>query len=279
MTSQTQRYAIVDNDTVFVCLDYQDLSGSWETVKVFGRYGDTEIPFDKRKNGNQNHGGYWFAGEATEAPDALVLRFPERQRIVSYVLNDERVKDMPQTLTPDEYRPLWDEDSPEYDAVACKVYEAVSETYTPDPKIIEGIQRLDGQPWPESGLTWVANLPSALTYQTAYLHLFPGYIAGSFTDFLKNHLEARPDVVYCFDKPGHFDMTIRCGQTTRKLDLRAPYRIEGATFADALARWDVEVEKAVAAVEALSLNLCPCCNGSGTKVPAPPEPKTRRRRR
>lgn len=278
MTPQTQRYAIVDNDTVFVCLDYQDLNGSWETVKVFGRYGDTEIPFDKRQNANQNHGGYWFAGEATEAPDALVLRFPERTRTLAYKLNDERIRDMPDTLTPEEFNARWDEDSRDYDPVVAKVYEPVTERYSPDAKVIDDIQRLDGVPWPESGLTWTANLPSALSYQTAYLHLFPGYIQG-FTDFLKKHLEARPDVAYCFDKSGHFDMTIRCGQVTRKLDLRAPYRIEGATFAEALSRWDAEVKKAEAAVEALSQNLCPCCNGSGTKVPAPVEPKTRRRRR
>lgn len=277
--SQDQRYALVHDGQVFVCLDYRDLNGAWETANVSGRYGDTEIPFERRENANQNYGGYWFAGKADDAPDAIVVREAGRQRTTGYRLTDERLKGtMPETLTPDEYRPLWDEDSDKYDPVAVKVYEAVTEPFTPEPKVITDILRLDGQAWPETSLSWVANLPSALSYQTPYLHLFPGHIAQEFPKAVEKLLEQRSDVSYCFVKSGYLEIHVRVGQVTRKVEHRLPYRIEGPTFAEALKRRDDEIKKAVAAVEGISCHLCPTCGGSGTDIPAPVEPKRRRRR-
>jgi hypothetical protein len=280
MTTQDQRYALVHDGQVFVCLDYRDLSGAWETSLVSGRYGDTEIPFERRENGNSNsQGGYWFAGRADDAPDAVIVRQPERQKTTGYKLTDERLKGaMPETLTPDEYRPLWDEDSDQYDPVAVKVYEAVTEPFTPEPKVITGILRLDGKPWPESPLTWVAKLPSALSYQRAYLHLFPGHIDEKFPESVEKLLEARGDVGYCFVKPGHLEIHVRVGQVSRKIEHRLPYRIEGPNFAEALKRRERAIKDAEAAVDAISCHVCPTCGGSGTDIPAPAEPKRRRRR-
>ena len=277
--SQDQRYALVDNGQVFVCLDYKDLNGAWETTNVAGCYGDTEVPFERRTNGNHNHGGYWFAGQADDAPDALVLRQPERERTIGYELVDERLAGaMPETLTVEEYQPLWDDESPDYDPVAAKVYKAVTEPYTPEPKVITDFKRLDGQPWPETGLTWVANLPSALSYQTEYLHLFPGHIQEDFSKAVETLLEKRGDVAYCFVKAGDLEIHVRVGQTSRKIEHRLPRRIEGATFAEALKRRAKVIKEAVAAVEAISSHLCPTCGGSGTDIPAPVQPKRRRRR-
>lgn len=279
MTSQDQRYALVHDGTVFVCLTREDVGGNWESVNVSAVYGGNEVPFEARHRG-QLRGGYWFTGPGDDAPDALVLRLPERRRTIGYKLTDDRLKGtMPETLTPEEYRPLWDDESTSYDPVAVNVYEAVTEPFTEEPKTVTGFLRLDGQPWPETGFDWSAEIPYELGYQPAYLHLFPGHIAEEFPKALEKHLEARGDVPYCFVKTGYLETHVQVGQVQRKIEIRVPYRIVGATFAQALEERARLVRDADAQVDAITQHVCPTCNGSGTDIPKSPEPKRRRRGR
>jgi hypothetical protein len=275
MTSQQQRYALVDDGEVFVHLDYNDMRGTWETGRVTAIFGTREVPMETRTGPASNQ---WFACEGDTAPDAVRVDFPERKRTIAYRLADERLADVPAELTPDEYLKMVDEDSTSYDPLASRIYEAVTEPFTPEPNIITDFLRLDGQPRPKTDLIWEAHLPYALRYQTQYLHLFPGHIEEEFWKTLEAILEKRADVPYCFAHTGTFEVHVKVGQTMRKLYPAPPRRVEGLSLRDALRRRKKEIDRVVGEVDAMAQNVCPHCGGSGTSVPAPPQPKRRRRR-
>jgi hypothetical protein len=271
-------FVLVHEGKLFVglpCRAYR-LSEAATAVAVFdGR----EVVMERAVSPASVPYSYWFTCAGDDAPDRIEVRSPTITRTIGYRLADERVSGtMPATLTVDEYNAAWDEDNPKYDPVVSRVYEAVREPFTPEPTVIDGWTRLDGEPWPETDLHWVVRLPHELSGQAMYGHLFPGHIAGSFKEHLAELLQARDDVQYCFDRADGLELTVRSGQVSRKLLLRPPYRIEAPNFRRALELWAAGIEAAEDAVAAISGAVCPACNGSGTTVPAPKQAKRGRRR-
>ena len=175
------------------------------------------------------------------------------------------------------------------------LYSAVREPGKPAATEIEGPWlRLDGEPPPRDGRSWVASLPSELFQRREYLHLFPGYMPG-FRDAMQQVIKSLPGVRFCLDSRtsgGSLEVTIevpfdkpqsefrprrnldgsvsrsRKGRTvpvmaTRCLVIHVPYRIDAANRAAALAEWERREAEIRQAVADASIAACSACMGHG----------------
>lgn len=186
-----------------------------------------------------------------------------------------------------------------------RLFEFYSAVREPGEPVIEPVEgpwlRLDGEPPPHDGHSWVANLPFELTQRPEYLHLFPGYMLG-FREHMERVIKELPGVRYClpakhwsngttyglevtvevpFDKPQseyrparNLDGTrskSRKGRTvpvmaTRHLVITAPYRIDASSRAEAAAEWDRREAEIRAAIASASVAACSACMGHGYVV-------------
>jgi hypothetical protein len=250
------------------------------------------IIVDGRPADQTQHAG-WVATDH-EPVEVVKVGPPQRQR-VRYRLTEGMAPSerFPAELTIEDYVHRTGEDSTTYDAAVASVYEAEWETLPAVVTPIEGPWlRLDGEPPPVDGHSWVASLPYALQYRTEYLHLFSGYLTG-FPEavaaainkalglvglgpaaigsaYVKHgttevHLAKRVP----FDPP--VTKPVRAGRrwiseertVTRYLDWKVPARIAGATRAEACAEWDRRIAEIVAEAKAATAAACGHCQGRG----------------
>lgn len=183
--------------------------------------------------------------------------------------------------------------------VLWRLYDAVREPREPAVTPVEGEWlRMDGEPPPDDGRSWVAKLPYELQYRTEYLHLFPGYMP-DFRERMTAMVKGLPRVRYVFDlkhwpnsAPHGLEVTVevpydkpqseyraatnldgtrsrsRKGRTVtvlaaRKLEIPVPYRIDGPDRAAAAAGWDRRETEIRAAVAEASVTACSACMGTG----------------
>ncbi len=163
---------------------------------------------------------------------------------------------------------------------------------------------LDGEPAPSDGRTWVAKLPYELTRHTELLHLFPGHMPGFRTavvNAVNTHLGAdtRPlyrsvggagceevrgsdnirawrkvpyeprQTTFVHDRSRSTGRELKSGRnvektTTLEVVVRVGDRVEGATRAEAAAKWDEMLSRLVAEIVAeLEPAVCRHCSGTG----------------
>lgn len=231
----------------------------------------------------------WYVTD--HRPEQMELRHAPLSRAVAYRLPEgTQIEGLARELSADEFKEQFprDEDYDYIDARA-KLYEAVTESYVPDPKPVETpVLVLEGRP-PDRDDTrvWVANLPYELRHRPEYLHLFPGYLVGFEEAFLAA-LERVPGVssahgsragepvkvfynLRYWPKP-HRGRTLNGKRkdfqsVMKSLDLRPPRRIEGANRAEAEAKWTAEMERWLSEVrEATTGCVCETCGGEFTPV-------------
>ncbi|HET9893752.1 MAG TPA: hypothetical protein VFQ44_02350 [Streptosporangiaceae bacterium] len=214
--------------------------------------------------------------------------------VTGYTLDDpdrESVR-YPRTLTPDEYSSRFD-----YDDDDRMLYSAVRRAGTVIGRVVEGPWlRLDGEPPPDDGHSWVAELPYELQYRHEYRHLFPGYMPG-FRDAMGQMIKSLPHVRYCFpakrlEQQYGFEVTLeipfdkpqseyrpalnrdgsesrsRRGRmvpvkVTRRLEFTVPYVIKAANRAAAAAEWDRRETEIREAIAGASVAACSACMGHG----------------
>lgn len=147
----------------------------------------------------------------------------------------------------------------------------------------------------KDGPPWVPSVPAALLQRPEYHHLFPGSLHG-----LRQHLTERirelPAVRYAFNekaagisvvlalaftKPDTVfgsDASVRTvsrrEKVERRLHLNVPNSVAGSDYRDALAAWDIEVERWLAAVRSVTVDVCVHCDGEGYLHSATPKDGT-----
>lgn len=240
--------------------------------------------------------GWWSAGH--EGAEITIVT-PGRGVITGYRLDDPATASerYPLELTEAEYDQWRDLDD---DELVFQLYSAVTVPGEPQAVPVDGPWlRLDGEPQPDDGRSWIAELPYELRYRTEYRHLFPGYLVG-FRDAMGSIVKALPGVRFVLPAKRYagssetvgFDVTIevpfdkpqseykparnldgsrsrsRKGRTvpvlaTRHLVLTVPYRIDAANRALAAAEWDRREAEIRAAVAEVSVAACSACMGHG----------------
>jgi hypothetical protein len=137
----------------------------------------------------------WYVTD--HRPEQMELRHAPLSRAVAYRLPEgTQIEGLARELSADEFKEQFPRDE-DYDYIDArgKLYEAVTESYVPDPKPVETpVLVLEGRP-PDRDDTreWVAKLPYELRHRPEYLHLFPGYLVG-FEKALVAALEQVPGV-------------------------------------------------------------------------------------
>lgn len=236
---------------------------------------------------SQHRGWFLWRTDSNNPPSRLEeLRRPY-EKTVSYRLPEgTTVEGLKAEITPEQYGAMLGDDE-ELGDPRRSLYEPITETMTPDPQPIEVPARvLEGRPAPDDGLIWHASLPTELETRIEYLHLFPGYLA-DFRDAVKEALDAEPHVsaykassggrslkvtvTAAFDPPRHeYRKPLGGGRkrkvevnTSRRYELRPPYRIEAESRDKAVAEWNRLVEEYVVEARALTVTACGHCEGTG----------------
>lgn len=252
--------------------------------------------------------GWWSSpvGGLAEQPDTWTVEVEKPGGTVTthYVRTLETSDDAyPEQLTVEQYVSRRDEDDVAYDPRVQALYTAIREDQPPVREPVEGPWlRLDGEPPPDDGLTWMANLPYTLRERREYGHLFPGKLLG-FIDALREALNAIGDGVDAYTSAGKIDVYIKVWlpkrppvqdeakpilsglsrtekrrraaqlssteeRITRHLAFHAIDHVGGLNRAEAKQHWDDLLNARVGYVQALVSSPCPTCGGHGFIEPA-----------
>lgn len=247
----------------------------------FGQLYSDQTPYADGQRMQEAHeaGWYWTDHEA----DTIEIEKPGRRETVGYTLREGIPSSdvYPDELTPADYQERFDPDD-NLDRAAA-LYEPVTQAQPPYREPVEGPWlRLDGEPPPKDGRTWVAPLPYALAYPGPYRHLFPGHLEG-FWKALSGRVEETPGVMV-YTSSGQFTVFIKTSWEppktrttkrgrrkveepathTRRLELRPPTVIKGPDRATAARIWDEQIEEwAYKIREAAAQKPCSHCDARG----------------
>lgn len=234
--------------------------------------------------------GDWWAA-AFEASRLTITGQPH-PKTLSYMLKaaDAESVRYPATLTVDEYDERRDSEENlwEFYSAVLEDQPAVEHVYDGPVMVLEGRE----PPGPDER-QWIAQLPHALTERPEYKHLFPGRIPGLRTH-LHHVIKSMPGIRHCFDGYDGFtglhvvvevgfdkpvtrwqaDLSRRTSKplktgrnvpvtVTRPLNLPVPADVSGATYEQALAAWEQQVEFWLSVVRDAGVRACSACNGTG----------------
>jgi len=242
--------------------------------------------------GRDHRAGWWAADHEAAT---VTISTPRHPLTIGYRLKDASTASerFPAELAVEDYEARRPQDGD----VIFHLYERITQEQEP---IITGDPgpwlRLEGQPRPDDGRSWMASLPYQLHNRGEYLHLFPGYMPG-FRDHMQQVLKTQPRVRYVFEAKRltqvyglevtlqvPFDQPVteyrpalnrdgstsrsRNGRTvpvmaSRKVTLTVPYRIDGETRAQAAAEWNRREAELLATIASASVAACSACGGHG----------------
>lgn len=271
-----------DDDTWFVYLG-EDVSKA-ASITADGR--KMEPVEDRGKYGSQVR---WWAVKG-DRPVSVVAEWAPRERTTHWVLKRGVAEAIGESGRPDivESRD-WD------DEIFSRIYDPATVVEQRDDTVIDlpDVTVLEGEPPPDDGLTWVADLPYALKHRPEYAHLFPGVLTG-FRDALRAELAAEfgefgftsagvwsrrgSDPVKVtrqvrFDPPVFVPRTLKSGRKStrdkvekfarREWSFSPPDRIEGSNRVEATNEWHRLIGEFVSEVRDGVEVPCGHCAGSG----------------
>jgi hypothetical protein len=220
----------------------------------------------------------------------LTAQHADKTTTTGYEIEDPSAvsERFPATLTVAKYEDRTDDEDDYTTAPERSLYRPITRTEPGKAIMVDlsGTVELDGEPAPDDGRTWVAQLPYELSNHCELLHMFPGHLRG-FPGALRSALDAIPGVS-AYDN-GEFTVYIRRHYSpavvrmvkdssrprSKKLVeqerhdtgtyvLSPPNLIYGKNRAAAVAEWDRLMGKYVATVsEAAMSTPCGHCHGTG----------------
>lgn len=256
--------------------------GFGSRAKVAGVYADGR-PME------QLHAGWWATDH--EAVRLTTTGQPS-PKTTGYRLTDPTAESVryPATLTVDEWNERSDRESDTLWTLYTNVHEdqpVLEHVYDGPVMVLEGRE----PPGPDER-QWIADLPQMLTQRPEYRHLFPGHIPGLIphlmavfeemprVDYVYHNFQNEPGVYVSlrvpYDRPrtewqayiGRNGKPLKSGRdvpvyVTRRLTLPIPGRVTADTYAQALVRWQEQVDHWTRVVEEASVAACHHCDGHG----------------
>lgn len=218
---------------------------------------------------------------------AIVRRLPGKTTILDYELNGTvgPTEANPQVISTEEYQRR--NKAEDFEGITTRIYQARKSERGPDEAErfeVSSVELVGAPPWVGGneiqGLTWKADLPSALRERTEYMHLFPGHLNGV-RNAAKKYLDSL-DGVQVLDYDSKWKVTLRLWNPTppkpktgrgsrttpkrtyRTIEIpipRPPASIAGTSRDEALAEYQAYLDRAEAIIA--NRHRCPTCNGTG----------------
>lgn len=259
MSGEQQRYALIDGGDLFLFV-----------AEEWGAYPDGVFADGvemERVGDSYDHRRWWRCAWASEdAPAEVRVTFPAKRVLVGAKLEPEYEAlakphgDLAPELSEGEWRALLDDESP-----WVKCYEAQHRDEPVEDRVFaEPLVVLRGQP-PQPGPSYYATLPHELREHKEYLHLFPGHLHG-FVKAAEERVQAIAELdVSWYPKQGESSMYIKVRGGSGYVwsgSYRVKDRIAGENRAEALDRWESELDRVEADVRSRA-RVCPTCKGTG----------------